>query len=158
MDHCYSTWCSGWFCWIPLLSLGIPSWPLCTPQNPHMMLSITLCLTGLELAELRLSTHTTLLQHSTLMAIMPINNTTINASALIQTVTDVDIPSRTVIGQAEEKLDSFLQDLKSVNWRGPWMPTTLILLLLQLQAQLLYPTLSKHLPMPLIEIESRYSP
>jgi len=49
------------------------------------------------------------------MAIMPINNTTINASALIQTVTDVDIPSRTVIGQAEEKLDSFLQDLKSVS-------------------------------------------
>ena len=84
-----------------------------------MMLSITLCLTGLELAELRLSTHTTLLQHSTLMAIMPINNTTINASALIQTVTDADIPSRTVIGQAEEKLDSFLQDLKSASQRGP---------------------------------------
>jgi len=84
-----------------------------------MTLSITLCLTGLELAELRLSTHTTLLQHSMLMAIMPINNTTINASVLIQTITDADIPSRTVISQAEEKLDSFLQDLKSASQRGP---------------------------------------
>ena len=84
-----------------------------------MMLSITLCLTGLELAELRLSTHATPLQHSTLMAIMPINNTTINVSALIQTVTDTDIPSRTVIGQVEEKLDSFLQDLESASRRGP---------------------------------------
>jgi len=43
-----------------------------------------------------------------LMAIMPINNTTINVSALIQTVTDVDILSKTATGQAEEKLDSFL--------------------------------------------------
>jgi len=52
------------------------------------------------------------------MAIMPINNTTINASALIQTVTDADIPPRTVIGQAKEKLDSFLQDLESASRRG----------------------------------------
>ena len=84
-----------------------------------MTLLITLCLTGLELAELRLSTHITLQQHSTLIAIMPINNTTINASALIQTVTNTDIPSRTVIGQVEEKLDSFLQDLESASRRGP---------------------------------------
>jgi len=53
------------------------------------------------------------------MAIMPINNTTINVSALIQTVTDVDIPLKTATDQAEEKLDSFLQDLKSASRRGP---------------------------------------
>jgi len=50
-----------------------------------------------------------------LMAIMPINNTTINISALIQTVTDADILSKTATGQAEEKLDSFLQDLESAS-------------------------------------------
>jgi len=37
------------------------------------------------------------------------------------------------------------------------MPTTLIPLLLQLQAQLPHPALNKHLPMPLMEMESRYS-
>ena len=84
-----------------------------------MMLSITLCLTGLELAKLRLSTHATPLQHFTLMAIMPINNTTINVNTLTQTVTDADIPLKTATGQAEEKLDSFLQDLENASRRGP---------------------------------------
>jgi len=84
-----------------------------------MILSTTLCLTGLELAKLRLSTHATLLQYSMLMAIMPINNTTINISALIQTVTDADILLKTATGQAEEKLDSFLQDLESASRKGP---------------------------------------
>ena len=88
---------------IILLNSFPQSWDsimVCTPQNPHMMLSIILCLTGLELAELRLSTHTTLPRHSILMAIMSINNTTINTSTLIQSVTDANILSRTVIGQA----------------------------------------------------------
>jgi len=53
------------------------------------------------------------------MAIMPINNTTINVNALTQTVTDADILLKTATGQAEEKLDSFLQDLENASRRGP---------------------------------------
>jgi len=72
------------------------------------MLPITLCPTELELAKLRLSIYTMLPQHFTLIAIILTNNTIINVSALIQTVTDMDIPLRTIIGQVEKKLDSFL--------------------------------------------------